>query len=203
MRLLFLTAVFGLPVFAEESSIPIEETPPEKRAPAMIEAKGGYLFFQSHKMREVYGNGSFEVQISGSYPIRRSCQVYGSVGFLEAWGTSLQVHQKTVFWRIPVDLGLKPIVSIGSFVQWYAAFGPRYFYAHQHNHSSFVNRRIGKSGIGAFANTGFNFFPISHFLIDVFAEYSYEPIRFSSSKASVRNLQVGGFYLGAGLGYAF
>ena len=178
---------------------------PGYATPPIIEVKAGYLIFASQKMRDVYHCGGPEIQLTGAYPIKENLEIYGNIGFLQAWGKSLHLHERTIFWRIPVDLGLRPVFNLTSFMQWYAALGPRYFYAHQHNISSFVNRKIGKSGIGAFANTGFSFFPSSHFLIDIFGEYSYEPLHFSSSKTNVstRTLQVGGFYFGVGFGYAF
>lgn len=188
---LCISAVFILPAFAEENGT--------------VELKAGYLLFGNQRMRNVYNDGSFQVQASFSYPVKGDLEIYGSIGFLEAWGKSVHFDQKTTFWRIPVDLGLKPVVQIASYAQWYVGLGPRYFYAHQRNCSSFVDRNAGTNGIGGFINTGFNFFPTTHFVIDLFGEYSYEPIHFSSSKDGVhgRHIQVGGYYFGAAAGYAF
>ena len=170
-----------------------------------VETKAGYFFFTNKKMRDVYKNGGYEIQISGSYPLRGCLDLYGSIGFIDATGRSLNFNQKTDFWQIPVDLGLKQTINIASCIDWYAALGPRYFYAHQHNHSDYVNRNIGKSGLGLFVNTGFDYYLNCNFYIKLFGEYSYQQIKPSSSEIGVnnRNLQVGGFYFGAGLGYAF
>lgn len=174
------------------------------KSPPLLEAKGSYFFFTSDKIRKVYPSGGFEVQVSGSYPVWKCLQIYGSLGFLKATGHSINFHQSTSIWEIPVDLGLKPIFTLTSFLQYYIALGPRYFYAHQHNNSSYVNPNIGKSGIGLFTNTGFNFV-LNHFLIDIFGEYSYEPTHFSSSTSNVysQHIQLSKFNFGLGLGYAF
>jgi hypothetical protein len=171
----------------------------------LLEAKAGYFFFASEKMSEVYRDGGFEVQLSGSFPIYRCLQVYASAGYLQAWGQSENGHQDTTIWEIPIDLGLKPVLNIASYAQYYIALGPRYFYVHQHNDSSYVNRNLSKNGVGFFINTGFNFFPIRHLLIDIFGEYAYEAPRFSSSKPNVfgGKIQISKFTFGAGVGYAF
>jgi len=97
------------------------------------------------------------------------------------------------------------VFTLASFVQYYFSLGPRYFYVHQYNNSSFVNQSIGKSGIGLFVNTGFNFYVLERMLIDIFGEYAYEPTHISSSEPNVfgGNVQVSTFAFGLGLGYKF
>jgi len=195
--------------FANGRAVPEQKRVPcskifEKTAP-LIDVKGAYFFFSSSEMSDAFRNGGFEVQLSYSYPVWRGLQVYGSVGFLETWGHSQNFHQNTSIWMIPVDLGLKPILKIASFADYYFAVGPRYFYAHQHNDSAYVNRNVSKNGVGLFVNTGFNFFPIPHLLIDLFAEYAYQPSHFSSNELNVYggSVQLSLFSFGAGVGYAF
>lgn len=176
-----------------------------KRTPPLLETKASYFFFASHKLSKVYRNGGFQVQLSGSYPVWRGLQVYGSTGFSEAWGRSLSFHQHTSLWQLSVDLGLKPIFTIAPFAQYYFAVGPRYFYAHQHNSTTYINKVVVKNGAGLFVNTGFNFLPLKHLVVDIFGEYAFEPAHFSSSKAYVygTSAQLSFFSFGAGIGYAF
>ncbi len=173
--------------------------------PPLLETKGGYFFFASDKIRTVYPSGGFEFEISGSYPVWKFLHIYGSLGFLEAWGHSKNFHQSTTLWEIPIDIGLKPIFTLTSFLDYYFALGPRYFYAHQHNNSSYVDRNIGQSGIGLFANTGLNFIFKKHLLIDFFGEYAYEPTTFSPSDSNVysQSVQLSKFTFGTGIGFAF
>lgn len=170
-----------------------------------LEVKGGYFFFADSKLRKIYNEGGVDVQVSGSFPIWEWLQGYVSVEYLERHGRSLHGHQKTSIWEIPVSVGLKPVFKICPEVEYYITIGPRYFYVHQHNHSSFVDRHLSHNGVGGFVNTGFNFFPMEHFLVDVFGEYSYERAHFHAHKTHVygRSIQVGGFVFGVGLGYAF
>src|SRR5579872_3589679 len=171
----------------------------------ILEADIGYFFFSNAKMRKIY-NGGFDVRISGSYPFfytsRLGLQAYASVGYQQVHGKSLNAHQGTSIWQVPINLGLKSVIEIVPEIQYYVTLGPRYFFIHQHNHSSFVNRNLSDNGFGGFVNTGFNFFFNRHVIVDVFGEYAYERAHFHSSKTNVytRNIQVGGFTFGVGLG---
>ncbi len=171
----------------------------------IIEVKVGYFFFASHRMRKVYDNGGIDVQLSGSYPIWNWLQLYGSVEYLQKHGRSLGGHQKTRIWAVPLSLGLQPVITICSSVNYYFTVGPRYIFVHAHNDSSFLDRNKSRNGCGGFVNTGFHFFPWCNLVIDVYGEYSYKRMHFHTSKRNVftREVQVGGFAFGGGLGYAF
>lgn len=171
----------------------------------LIEAKGAYFFFANEKLRDVYSSGGFQVQISGAYPVYYALEVYGSVGYSQAFGSSTGAGESTTIWQLPVDIGLRPVFRVASFAEYYFTIGPRYFYVHQYNNSSYVKESIGKSRVGLFVNTGFNFTLLAHMLIDVFGEYAYEPISFSNSSDNIygNHTQVSTFSFGAGLGYNF
>lgn len=179
-------------------------------AQPLIEAKAGYFFFSGSQMRDVYKHGGWDVQLSSSYPVwspmeKLDFNVYGAVEYFQCQGRSLQGNQSTTLWAIPVNLGLKTSLVIKPKVQYYFTLGPRYFYIHQHNNSSYVDRNKSRNGVGLFVNTGCNFILSNHFLIDLFGEYSYATTHFHTKKQNVytRNIQISGFTFGGGLGYAF
>src|SRR3990172_7873126 len=93
----------------------------------VLEFKGGYFFFSDAKMRKVFDHGGLDVQVSGSYPIWRWLQIYGSVEYLTRHGRSLGGHEKTRIWEVPLSLGMKPVITIRPKVQYYLTIGPRYF----------------------------------------------------------------------------
>ena len=176
----------------------------------LIEVKTGYFFFSNSKMRNIYDRGGLDVQLGVSYPFwkptsRWSLNAYGAVEYFERSGKSLNEHQKTSLWSIPINIGLEPAYAINANTQYYFAMGPRYFYIHQHNDSSFVSRNNSRNGIGFFVNTGFNYILMDHFVIDAFGEYSYAKTHFHSKNPLVysRSIQIGGFTFGGGGGYRF
>src|SRR5271166_6591939 len=119
----------------------------------ILEAKAGYFFFSDSKMRKVYNDGGIDLQISGSYPLWNWLQLYGSVEYLQKHGKSLGGHQKTRIWAVPLSLGLQPVFTINPTVDYYFTVGPRYFFVHAHNDSSFLDRHKSQNGLGGFINT--------------------------------------------------
>lgn len=174
----------------------------------LVEFKAGYLFFTDSDVRRVYGNGAFDIQLGATYPIWSlgcgwTLNAYGAVEYFQQSGKS-SGDQKTSIWSIPVNIGIKPVYAINDSLQYYFAIGPRYFYFHQHNDSSYVFRNKSKSGWGLFVNTGFNYIFCDHFVIDLFGEYSYAKVHFHGKDSIyTRNIQIGGFTVGGGLGYQF
>ena len=66
-----------------------QQPPPAQRSSrktndyrSILELKGGYFFFTDSKMRKVYDKGGVDLQLSGSYPIWKWIQIYGSVEYL-------------------------------------------------------------------------------------------------------------------------
>jgi outer membrane protein W len=175
----------------------------------IIEAKGGYFFFASSKMRQVYDAG-WDIQLSSSIPVSRpfnklSLNIYGSIEFLRCSGNSTEEHDKTYIWELPINVGVKPIFLLSQQVQSYFSLGPRYFFIRQDNTSPYVDKNKSRNGLGLFVNAGFNFILRKHLVIDLFGEYSYAKTHFHSSTSNIytRDIQVGGFTFGGSLGYFF
>lgn len=177
---------------------------------SLIEAKVGYFFFTDAKMQEIYNQGGLDVQLSMTCPLWDAdngwiINGYVAVEYFERSGRSIHGHDKTSIWAIPVNFGLKPTYMITSNLQYYYTLGPRYFYIHQHNQSPYVYKNNSKNGLGYFVNTGFNYLLCDNLAIDFFGEYSYAKTHFHTGKSNVytRNIQVGGFTFGGGIGYDF
>lgn len=176
----------------------------------LCEFKTGYFFFSDSKMRKVYDSGGLDVQLCGSTPLWNLCSqwdlnAYAAIEYFQRSGESLNGDQKTSVWSVPVNVGLKAVRAIDCDSQYYVAMGPRYLYLHQHNHSSYVNKDNSEKSLGFFVNTGLHYFLCNQLVVDVFGEYSYAKVKFHSGNSRVytRNIQMGGFTFGGGLGYTF
>ncbi len=175
------------------------------RVQPQIEVKLGYFFFASSIMRDVYDQGGVDVQLCGSYPMGGWIQIYGSVEFFEREGHSMGTDSKVWLTGVPLSLGLKPVFTITPEVLYYFTIGPRYSFIQTRTNYPYVKKHANSSGIGLFVNTGFDFILWKHFLLDLFGEYSYLPVSFSTAPTNVygQRVQVSGFTFGGGLGYAF
>lgn len=176
----------------------------------LFEVKTGYFFFSNSKLRRIYDKGGLDIQLCASYPLlnltsRWTLNAYDAVEYFHRSGKSINGDQETSLWSTPFSIGLKPIYAIDANRQYYFAIGPRYFYIHQHNHSSYVYKNKSGKSFGLFVNTGFNYALCNHFVIDIFGEYSYAKMNFCDGRPRVypRDIQIGGYTFGGGLGYEF
>lgn len=175
-----------------------------------VEVKAGYFFFSDSKMRKIYHKGGLDLQLCGSYSLYKpSCgwdlRVYGAVEYFHRTGKSTSGDQKTSLWSIPVNLGIMPVWAVSRNLQCYLALGPRYFFLHQHNDSSYVYKSKSKNGLGFFANAGLHYLISNGLYLDIFGEYSYARTRFHGSNPDIytKRVQIGGYTFGGGLGYRF
>lgn len=176
-----------------------------KKWQSKIEARVGYFIFSNSKMRKVFDQGGIDIQLNGTCCMYKNIEIYGSIEYLERHGKSLEGHQKTKIQELPFNLGLKFSTLLHKNTSYYFTLGPRYFFVHVRNHSSFVDQNMRKNGLGCFANTGLNHFLCKNFLINIFGEYSYGRLHFHASKkySYGQTAQIGGFVMGGGLGYLF
>jgi opacity protein-like surface antigen len=179
--------------------------PPKNQKHSLIEAKAGYFFFTESTLRNVYDHAGIDVQLSYTYAVWENLQIYGSAEYAYKAGRSLNGEQKTYFQSWPLSLGLQYRFSFSSIYQPYVTLGPRYFFVHIKNDSSYVNRHLHNNGLGGFVNAGCLVQLNSNFAFDVFGEYSYKRLHFHSSPPNVQGhtTQVGGLVFGGGLGYKF
>ncbi len=172
-----------------------------------IEAKAGYFFFTSSQMRDVYKRGGLDVQLTGTFPLVPFLRIYSSLEYMEKNGYSLNGHQKTNFYALPISLGLQAAIKIYSpqALSYYFTIGPKYFFTWIHNHSSYISRHQNSNSCGGFINTGFLFTLYHNLNLDLFTEASYIRLHYSSSipNSQGHTAQVGAVTFGLGLAYLF
>lgn len=170
-----------------------------------LEIKPGYFFFANHTLRKIY-HGGFEIQGSVTHPLCGMIAAYGSIGYIHAKGKSLGDNQKTSISHVPLDLGFRAIAEVSDYAKAYLSAGPRFFYFHQRNDSTFVPQNVRTNGFGFFINGGCNVIKNDCFLFGIFGEYAFEQKSFRSTIPNIygrRDLQIGGFTFGASVGFEF
>jgi hypothetical protein len=172
----------------------------------LLEVKGGYFFFTESKMREVYDQGGLDLQLAMSGRLWKAIHLYGSVEYMQRSGKSLNDHQQTSIQLVPLSFGIKPTFNVCKGVDYYVNLGPRYFIIHQHNKSDYVNMVVNENGLGGFVGTGFYFRPNKHLVFDAYGEFSFFQRKYATFKKpnmDSRDIDLGGFSFGGGVGYAF
>lgn len=171
----------------------------------LAELKAGYFFFLDKNLKDVYGTGAADVQLSYSYLFSKYFGIYGSVEYIQQDGKSTPCHERVEFYSVPLSVGLKVAAPVSKHLDFYAILGPRYFFTRVKNYSDLVDRNMHQHGLGGFGTLGMLWHLYDRLTLDVFGEYSYKRLKFHSSKPGVEgsSTQVGGATAGAGIGYQF
>jgi len=165
----------------------------------LTELRGGYFYPTSKKFREIYKSGGPEGELEIAAIFKKNWIAWGNVNYFQRNGHSIGFHDKTFIRMIPISLGIKYQFLACGRVSPYLGFGATYTFSQITNDSDFVKRDVKKGGFG-FVVKSVTYIKLSdHFLMDLFADYYYQKIHFYDSN----KVDMGGFRMGAGLGYRY
>lgn len=181
------------------------------QADPLVEFKLGYFHYSDKHLRDVYGNGTLDAALSFTYPIWGNFNCYLAVESIHSHHHGTAKFDKIRLGMYPISLGAQYAYPISSAVDYYVTLGPQFIFYHQKTHRSTIANRMDKNGFGGFANTGFMFHFLPHFTFDIFAQYSYRVVHYQNIEIDQPfldqfkglRLQIGGVFIGAGLGYLF
>lgn len=178
-----------------------------------LEADISAFFPLDSVIQGIYGNLLPDVGIAIDHmqPFERAPELsfFGQVDYIfgkgRSIGCNLACHQNTHIRLIPLTAGLKWIRTINDRVEVYVGAAPKYYFMHIHNDTSFVPCTSNEHGCGGYGVAGAFFYPVEHFMMNIFLSYSY--IKFHapcSTPAFIGfSTNVAGFNFGFGMGWNF
>lgn len=208
MKKLFIlfACLLSIRLFADISS---NSSKIDESNPVIIEFRPSYFLPSSQLLRDVYGAGGIEYQLTGMVPIyqgtlfwARCFDVWWAVDYFKKSGHSELEHTRTDITMVPLTLGMKYAYSRGIW-RPYVGVGMKYWFVNIHNHSKYVMKHTNVSGMGGVAEGGFLVFLGKYWNLDFYTSYSFKEFKAPHSKSSnieMTDLQVGGWNFGAGIG---
>lgn len=170
------------------------------------EFKASYYHFSSSHVRKIVHSGTALVQGELNYRINNFI-LFVDAGYMQANGRSLGLHDKTELQVVPFSFGAKYNYCLQNF-SVYAGAGVRGFAIRTHDHSPYVQRHVSKTGVGGVINAGLNYC-WNRLVFNPFFEYNFINMHFRRTREDIErniyrhNLDLSGFAVGAGVGYAF
>lgn len=167
----------------------------------IFEAKGAYFYPASSKFRQVYSTGEM-YGLEASFKTWGQLYAWTSGSFVIRKGHSIGLNDTTRIAFYPIGAGLKYLFPAG-FSDFYLGAGPMGAYMHIHDHSSLTPRTCRWGG-GGILKGGVLINCTSHFVVDIFSDYSflYVPVPDSNNMTS-HTANLSGWSFGFGLGYRF
>jgi hypothetical protein len=173
----------------------------------VVEARVSYFGFFSRKLRQMFDNGGANYTINVAIPVYCGWNIWGAVDYFTKHGNIIHLDASTRITIVPLTLGLKYFYSFSPCIDVYGGLGMRYFFVQTKNSASAspLSRRVNRSGLGGVLEVGALYHLTDCFVIDVFANASTKRLNGPRTSGDVESnsVQVGGWSIGAGLGYKF
>ena len=167
----------------------------------LLEGKISYYYPTDHTTREIMGGGAL-YGLEASFQAYRWLYPWISLSIFPKKGHSIDEHNKTDIYFIPVGIGLKAIATWSGTYRPYAGIGILPTYLHTHDHSTVVYSRH-KWGIGGLFKAGC-LIELNSIFLDLFADYTLLSIDFSNTDRTIgRKAVLDGFSAGGSIGYRF
>lgn len=167
-----------------------------------LQVRGGYFRFANHTARKIYHQGAPDVELQGDFFIQTFCNPWINVNYVWREGRSIPLSDKTKLKLATMSIGNNmQFPFFTPHLKFYLGVGLSTAYLHLHDYSNHLPEHTHRWSIGVVGKSGF-FTSFNHFLLNLFFDYYYQPVR-TSSTLSERQLNVGGFRTGLGLGYLF
>jgi len=198
MRQLLFKLIFCLTIFSGSSLF--------ADLCSSLEFRGAGFFHSSHRFREIYGNvgTSYQIEAAGNLDFcNLDCNLgwFANVDWTQKKGRSEGLHDVTKMSIANLSFGLKYLYPFYRNYTAYAGIGPSFSRIALNNHHSHLrshnNRYNSRIAIGGILKTGVLYSVSCNLFLDVFVDYLYQPVSYST------NVDIGGFKLGAGIGYKF
>ena len=166
----------------------------------LLVGRAGYFFFTDGTNREVWDNGTIDVELENNYWYTNRYSTFQNINFIWRDGTS-SFNTPVSINMATISLGIKqffPIIK--DYFNAYLGFGFTCGLVWTNNESNFIPNHNFWASPGIVGKSGLVFFTERAIMFDLFFDVYYQPI-WTSALDSYTDM--GGFKTGLGIGYLF
>lgn len=163
-----------------------------------LEIRPTAFFPSSNRFKEIYGHclTSYQVEATANtmYP---DIDLWGNFDWFSERGRSDGLNDPTRVSIATTSLGLKFPYQLSEKMKPYLGIGISFSRIWLKNKTQCSHERVSKFSVGGILKSGIYYFFKDNFFIDVFVDYTYQPVHFQT------HVDVGGVKAGLGLGVQF
>lgn len=170
-----------------------------------LQLRGAGFYPEDHLMRRVYEDVSDEYELEIGF-FRNPCfSPWFNISYFEEKGHSTCRKKHTEIISHSLSIGIKRYYSFRECCKPYFGVGIGAGYVKFYDRAFYVDKNISKWGPLIIAKSGVQCDLGCRFFIDLFADYSYNPINGGKCKKGIktRDVNIGGLKFGLGIGYHF
>ena len=138
-------------------------------------------------------------------PVWHGLNVWAGVDYFSKGGTVSGINRPAHLTMVPITLGLKYIYYPNKYFGVYGGAAAKYYFVKMENKIYSMPKTTHVNGLGGVFEVG-SLISLHHFVVDVFGSCSLKRVhgpKHLPANASSFSFQVGGWNVGAGLGYKF
>lgn len=170
---------------------------------ASIEARSGFFYFQDDLPRKIYGQGCLDLEIEGSYFLKKKLSIWANFDYNFASGSSLELSHATHLTMLCLSVGPKAYLFALDKHPFnpYLGVGVAGVFLKTTDDSPYVQKHLSRYKAAGVIKSGI-FVCKGSICIDLFFDYLITSIKAEAS--GVKNpVNMGGFKTGIGMGYLF
>ena len=173
----------------------------------ILEFRASYFFPFSKIVRDLVHSGGANIALEATIPVWRKLNVWTGIDYFSRSGRMTDIDASVHLTIVPVTVGLKYIYPLRQYYGIYGGAGVRYYFVEMVNRLEPIYRTVHRSGVGGIIEIGNMFYIGEHFVIDIFTAFSFTKVNGIGGdlppNATSTSIDVGGWNIGAGLGYKF
>ncbi len=171
----------------------------------LIEARAAYFFFTNTDAREIYHNGTIDLELEHNYWFTSRYSVWTNLNFIWQSGKSQTLSTPTWINITTLSLGAKEFFSIWKeTIKLYLGLGITGAYVRTKDQTNHLPQKTIRWSPGCVGKFGFLFHYKPRVFVDLFFDYYYQPTPTRKGRSFTDSvIDLGGFRTGAGIGYSF
>ena len=170
----------------------------------IVEFRVSYFQPFSKSFRKLTGEG-VTYGLETTIPVWKGLNIWGEIDYFSKDGKMSGIDRTGHITLVPVTLGLKYVYYFNRYYGLYGGAAGKYYFVEEVNRVFPMHKTSHRNGLGGVVEIG-NLICFNHFVIDIFSSWSFKKIKgphHLPPNAESFSMQVGGWNIGAGLGYKF
>jgi len=171
----------------------------------LVSARVGYFQFSDFTTRQLYENGTADIELENSFWFLPRYALWGNVGVIWGSGKTSVYSTKSEIEILTGSLGLKECFKTRwDRLELYLGLGITTAFIWIKDSSEFVSRNVNRLSAGCVGKSGFLLWLQRYTYLDAFFDYYYQPTaRSDRAPDESFTVDLGGFRVGAAIGYYF
>ncbi|HEY2811351.1 MAG TPA: hypothetical protein VGJ00_08195 [Rhabdochlamydiaceae bacterium] len=173
-------------------------------SPAILEFRASYFRPFSKTFRKLT-HGGVNYSLETTIPVWKRWNIWGGVDYFSKDGRMIGIDRSVHITIVPITLGLKYIYLFNRYYGLYAGAAGKYYFVETINRVYPMYKTTHRYGLGSVIEVG-NLICFKKIVLDIFSSWSFKKVKgphHLPPNATSFSMQVGGWNIGAGLGYKF